>query len=67
MYSDDNYEYFHLTLNRRYAAAHIPQNRLFSNDELRAMKVIVKPHWEHYCVYRPEPHIMLFRRPKTKK
>lgn len=35
----------------------------FSQNEWRAMGVQQSRGWVHYAIHRPEPHIMLFRRP----
>eukprot|EP00879_Flechtneria_rotunda_P021946 GHRR01023143.1.p1 GENE.GHRR01023143.1~~GHRR01023143.1.p1 ORF type:complete len:104 (+),score=21.69 GHRR01023143.1:376-687(+) len=46
-------------------AQHLPKNRLLSENEWRGLGVQQSRGWEHYAVHRPEPHIMLFRRPKN--
>ncbi|KIY96180.1 Cyclin-dependent kinases regulatory subunit 1 [Monoraphidium neglectum] len=45
-------------------ANHLPKNRLLEENEWRALGVQQSRGWVHYAVHRPEPHIMLFRRPK---
>ncbi|KAF8403159.1 hypothetical protein HHK36_011256 [Tetracentron sinense] len=41
----------------------LPKNRLLSENEWRAIGVQQSRGWVHYAIHRPEPHIMLFRRP----
>ncbi|GBG68240.1 hypothetical protein CBR_g2791 [Chara braunii] len=44
-------------------AKHLPKNRLLSEQEWRSLGVQQSRGWMHYAIHRPEPHIMLFRRP----
>ena len=37
--------------------------RLLTENEWRGMGVQQSRGWQHYEVHRPEPHILLFRRP----
>jgi len=62
-YYDDIYEYRHVVLPPE-IAAHLPKNRLLDENEWRALGVQQSRGWVHYAIHRPEPHIMLFRRPK---
>lgn len=62
-YYDDIYEYRHVVLPPE-IANHLPKNRLLEENEWRALGVQQSRGWVHYAVHRPEPHIMLFRRPK---
>ena len=42
----------------------LPKNgRLLSEIEWRALGVQQSRGWIHYAIHKPEPHIMLFRRP----
>ncbi|KAE8711387.1 Cyclin-dependent kinases regulatory subunit 1 [Hibiscus syriacus] len=61
-YFDDTYEYRHVVLPPEVAKL-LPKNRLLSENEWRAIGVQQSRGWVHYAVHRPEPHIMLFRRP----
>ncbi|KAK0604747.1 hypothetical protein LWI29_019050 [Acer saccharum] len=61
-YFDDAYEYRHVVLPPDVAKL-LPKNRLLSETEWRAIGVQQSRGWVHYAVHRPEPHIMLFRRP----
>lgn len=44
-------------------AKNISPNRLLSDAEWRALGVQQSRGWMHYATHRPEPHILLFRRP----
>ncbi|KAI4322335.1 hypothetical protein L6164_022040 [Bauhinia variegata] len=61
-YFDDTYEYRHVVLPPEVAKL-LPKNRLLTENEWRAMGVQQSRGWVHYAIHRPEPHIMLFRRP----
>ncbi|RWR94791.1 cyclin-dependent kinases regulatory subunit 1 [Cinnamomum micranthum f. kanehirae] len=77
-YFDDIYEYRHVVLPPEVAKL-LPKNRLLSEarachispvvifpkflNEWRAIGVQQSRGWVHYAIHRPEPHIMLFRRP----
>ncbi|XP_074578951.1 cyclin-dependent kinases regulatory subunit 1-like [Curcuma longa] len=61
-YFDDIYEYRHVVLPPEIAKM-IPKNRLLTENEWRAIGVQQSRGWVHYAIHRPEPHIMLFRRP----
>ena len=41
----------------------VPKGKLLSEREWRDLGVQQSVGWEHYAVHRPEPHILLFRRP----
>jgi len=73
-YSDDHYEYRHVTLPREIVSL-IPKSfwnsqsetkvlRLLSEEEWRGIGIMQSPGWEHYEVHVPEPLILLFRRSK---
>ncbi|KAM0879312.1 hypothetical protein ACQ4PT_034301 [Festuca glaucescens] len=61
-YFDDTFEYRHVVLPPEVAKL-LPKNRLLAETEWRALGVQQSRGWVHYAVHRPEPHIMLFRRP----
>ncbi|GAB2285468.1 Cyclin-dependent kinases regulatory subunit (Cell division control protein cks1) [Dionaea muscipula] len=61
-YFDDTYEYRHVVLPPEVAKL-LPKNRLLAENEWRAIGVQQSRGWVHYAIHRPEPHIMLFRRP----
>ena len=47
----------------RELAKQLPKNRLLSETEWRGIGVQQSRGWVHYAIHRPEPHILLFRRP----
>ncbi|KAF8237679.1 CKS-domain-containing protein [Tricholoma matsutake] len=71
-YSDDDYEYRHVILPIQLLEM-VPKN--FFNDKTGTLRLLAEPEWrgigikqslgwEHYEVHAPEPHVLLFRRPK---
>ncbi|XP_071520178.1 cyclin-dependent kinases regulatory subunit-like [Panulirus ornatus] len=63
-YNDDKYEYRHVTLPSDVAKL-VPKTHLMTESEWRNLGVQQSPGWVHYLVHSPEPHILLFRRPRT--
>lgn len=63
-YADDEFEYRHVTLPKDLAKL-IPRNRLMSEAECIHMGVTQSPGWVHYMIHRPEPHVLLFKRPRA--
>ena len=63
-YEDTEYIYRHVKLPPIKAIRCPEPLRILSETEWRALGVRQRPGWEHYAVHRPEPHILLFRRPK---
>jgi cyclin-dependent kinase regulatory subunit CKS1 len=61
-YNDEIYEYRHVILPQELAKK-LPKNRLLSEEEWRGLGVQQSRGWVHYAVHKPEPHILLFRRP----
>eukprot|EP01035_Chromulina_nebulosa_P017548 gene17548-23111_t len=61
-YQDDKYEYRHVLIPKELAKS-LPKNRLLSVNEWRAIGIQQSLGWEHYTSHRPEPHVVLFRRP----
>ena len=41
----------------------LPKSRLLTEAEWRQIGVQQSRGWTHYAIHRPEPHILLFRRP----
>lgn len=62
-YYDDVYEYRHVLLPKNTFKG-MPKNKLLSENEWRALGVQQSRGWVHYEIHRPEPHILLFRRPQ---
>ncbi|KAJ7735448.1 regulatory subunit of cyclin-dependent kinase [Mycena olivaceomarginata] len=71
-YTDDAYEYRHVILPKPLLRL-VPKQ--FFNEELGVLRLLSEPEWrgigitqslgwEHYEVHAPEPHVLLFRRPK---
>lgn len=63
-YDDDSFEYRHVTLPPDLAKL-VPRNHLMTETEWRNLGVQQSPGWVHYMFHTPEPHILLFRRPKS--
>ena len=61
-YQDGKFEYRHVILPKDQAKT-LPKNRTLNEDEWRGIGVQQSRGWEHYACHRPEPHILLFRRP----
>lgn len=61
-YNDDIYEFRHVHL-PKHVYRKMPRGRLLSEAEWRAIGVQQSRGWLHYEIHRPEPHILLFRRP----
>jgi cyclin-dependent kinase regulatory subunit CKS1 len=61
-YQDAKYEYRHVILPKDLAKS-LPRNRTLSELEWRNIGVQQSRGWENYSFHRPEPHILLFRRP----
>jgi len=73
-YQDDVYEYRHVILpkhiaKKMYSQSNVGGNgrdgrrQLLGEDQWRALGVQQSRGWMHYETHRPEPHILLFRRP----
>lgn len=60
-YVDDLYEYRHVILPKELQKT-LP-DRLLSEQEWRQLGVQQSRGWIHYAIHKPEPHILLFRRP----
>ena len=61
-YQDDYYEYRHVLLTKS-LYKQMPKGRLLNENEWRSLGVQQSRGWVHYDIHRPEPHILLFRRP----
>ena len=61
-YHDDLYEYRHVLLPKAIYKS-MPKGRLLSENEWRSLGVQQSRGWVHYEIHKPEPHILLFRRP----
>lgn len=61
-YQDAKFEYRHVILPKEIAKT-VPKGRMMTEVEWRSIGVQQSRGWEHYAFHRPEPHILLFRRP----
>lgn len=61
-YFDGHYEYRHVILPKE-IAKELPKDQLLSESEWRGFSIQQSRGWQHYAIHRPEPHILLFRRP----
>ncbi|KAJ5070055.1 cyclin-dependent kinases regulatory subunit [Anaeramoeba ignava] len=63
-YYDDEFEYRHVILPKTMGRK-IPSDHLLSETEWRAIGICMSRGWIHYHYHKPEPNILLFRRPLT--
>ncbi|KAL1522115.1 hypothetical protein AB1Y20_021757 [Prymnesium parvum] len=62
-YHDDDFEYRHVIL-PKHVAKNLPKpSKLLGESEWRGLGVQQSRGWVHYAIHKPEPHILLFRRP----
>lgn len=62
-YEDDAYVYRHWQLGPRRAITSLLPRRLMNFWEW-SQYVTQSVVWEHYALHRPEPNILMFRKPK---
>ncbi|CAL6072082.1 Cyclin-dependent_kinases regulatory subunit [Hexamita inflata] len=62
-YYDETFEYRHVILPEEVARKYNIQERLLAEQEWRSLGIQMSAGWVHYDFHRPEPHILLFRRP----
>ncbi|XP_024135258.1 cyclin-dependent kinases regulatory subunit 2 [Oryzias melastigma] len=65
-YNDEEFEYRHVVLPKQLSKL-VPSSHLMSEDEWRGIGVQQSKGWIHYMIHKPEPHILLFRRPLPKE
>ncbi|KAI8124626.1 Cyclin-dependent kinases regulatory subunit [Lucilia cuprina] len=63
-YFDAVYEYRHVILPPDLTKM-VPKSHLMTETEWRNLGVQQSPGWVHYMMHAPEPHVILFRRPRT--
>ncbi|XP_055382861.1 cyclin-dependent kinases regulatory subunit-like [Condylostylus longicornis] len=63
-YFDALYEYRHVILPPD-IARNVAKSHLMTESEWRNLGVQQSPGWIHYMFHAPEPHVLLFRRPRT--
>ncbi len=61
-YYDHIYEYRHVILTKDLLKK-IPKDKLLREEEWRELGIQQSRGWVHYCIYKKEPHVLLFRRP----
>ena len=61
-YTDNYYEYRHVLLPKEIFKK-LPAKMLLSESEWRTIGVQQSKGWVNYTMHKPEPHILLFRRP----
>ncbi|CEM09033.1 unnamed protein product [Vitrella brassicaformis CCMP3155] len=76
-YRDDTHEFRHVILDKETKKIYdecIREKRKNGEDELLTEKewrevlhLTQSSGWRHYGIYKPEPHILLFKRPRTDK
>lgn len=60
-YNDSQFEYKHVILNKELFEK-LPKYKLLSEAEWRAIGITQTKGWIHYTFFKPEPHVLLFRR-----
>lgn len=61
-YYDNYYEYRHVLLPKEIFKK-LPAKKLLLESEWRSIGVNQSRGWVHYTFHKPEPHVLLFRRP----
>ena len=61
-YTDDSYEYRHVTLTKE-VYEKLPRGRLLEEKEWRGLGICQSRGWVHFTIHKPEPHILMFRKP----
>ena len=61
-YADAVFEYRHVKIPFSWVSK-VPWDRMLTEEEWRALGVHQSRGWIHYARHKPEPHILLFRRP----
>lgn len=63
-YFDEHYEYRHVILPKEVLKKIPNRGKLLSEPDWRTLGIQQSRGWVHYEIHKPEPHILLFRRPK---
>ncbi|XP_066932636.1 cyclin-dependent kinases regulatory subunit-like [Clytia hemisphaerica] len=63
-YSDDENEYRHVIIPKELIKK-LPKDRYMTEEEWRALGIQQSPGWIHYMAHKPEPHVLMFKRPKS--
>ena len=62
-YTDGVYEYRHVILPKEVMKRIPLKGKLLTEEEWRKLGIQQSRGWQHYEIHKPEPHILLFRRP----
>lgn len=62
-YESEDYIHRHVFLPKSLLKK-IPKGRLLKEEEWRGLGIEQSEGWEHFMIYEPEPHILLFRKSK---
>ncbi|ENN81407.1 cyclin-dependent kinases regulatory subunit [Dendroctonus ponderosae] len=65
-YYDDKYEYRHVLIPKE-MVKYVPKTHLMTEDEWRSIGIQQSKGWIHYMTHKPEPHVLLFKRPITEQ
>ncbi|XP_057304640.1 cyclin-dependent kinases regulatory subunit-like [Hydractinia symbiolongicarpus] len=65
-YKDESNEYRHVIIPKELAKK-LPKDRLLTEQEWRGMGVQQSQGWIHYMLHKPEPHVLMFKRPRDDK
>lgn len=60
--SDDTYEYRFVTV-PQHKVKDVPRGRLLTYEECKTLGVTQRLGWVHFMIHKPEPHVLIFRRP----
>ncbi|EAR82230.1 cyclin-dependent kinase regulatory subunit (macronuclear) [Tetrahymena thermophila SB210] len=63
-YYDDYYEYRHVILPKQIFKTMPRDQKVLTESQWRMMGIQQSRGWVHYDSHKPEPYILLFRRPK---
>ncbi|KAI5180869.1 cyclin-dependent kinase regulatory subunit CKS1 [Nematocida sp. AWRm80] len=58
---DDNNMYRHVILPPE-MVKYIPKDKLLEEHEWRSLRIMQSKGWVHYMIYKPEPHVLLFKK-----
>lgn len=61
-YQDEVYEYRHVIMTEKHKKL-LSNGKLLSESEWRNLGIQQSKGWEHFLIYKKEPHILIFRRP----
>jgi len=64
-YQDEENEYRHVIVPKE-MVKQLPTDRFLSEEEWRGLGIQQSQGWQHYMFHKPEPHILMFKRPIVK-